>query len=878
MRIKDIMEYFNLQIKNELKGLSHKKIVFFSWLCGVRALPFLNQFGEIRCWRTESKVINLYHILYALDTAYSYACDATDVSTATTAAAAIAADAASASAATSVYYSASATYAASATASAATSAASTAASAAYYAASAAKEYKIDLSNILLDDIKYIKDNIYSHFNNDIYLYGSVWEYFQNALNKLDCGYWGNLYSRIFESGFKQNKEELKRRVNIPVEIREQGAAAVATYLQQLESHGSEYLNESRIIILGEKGAGKTSIALKLVDINAEMPKEDESTEGVSVFMWKVHDEQTDGTMNVHIWDFAGHVITHSAHRCFMSSRCLYIYVYNGRVEHDNRPDYWLEQIRIYGGDSPILFLINETDKHMSDIAKKTLKDDYPSIVDYYSVDIGNKNTVKLDYFREKVIELVRNNPSWSRLEISTNDYRVKEDLYTYFKLNETDAITREVFNNIASKNGVLSNDWERVLNNLHTLGICLWYNNEDMEDFNTLVLNPDWITSGIYKIINWGFNNDKHVLSVDDNEQIFIDQILKNRYPRNKVQFLFKLMRVYELAFFKTAKKILIPSILPIDRPDDLPNFLDNDRLTMSFVVDKALPPNITSRVIVRRHEDIDDDKKLWRKGAVLHYREGDATALIIEDARSIVVRVNGKDQTQYIESLRDTLKDIFESYKGIQPDLRYEVLLPENLRGNILPFSLMRNNEPTMLSESTICAHIEKQLPYLEPIRKVLLPLNETALAYGVANVFINSKIIGTLNDYSIHTEIHDCVINFQGEMYNLERDLKKQGYDADADYIGEVVEAIEEMQGVIDTVPEKKDIAQVLTKKGIISKLKGFYEDITDENSDLYKNTVKLRNGTKKVQKMLKVYNEVAKLVPVLPQVPDVLLNIGQ
>ena len=53
---------------------------------------------------------------------------------------------------------------------------------------------------------------------------------------------------------------------------------------------SDNLNEARIIILGDKGAGKTSLARRLIDINAEMPKDDDSTEGVTVSIWDLPGE------------------------------------------------------------------------------------------------------------------------------------------------------------------------------------------------------------------------------------------------------------------------------------------------------------------------------------------------------------------------------------------------------------------------------------------------------------------------------------------------------------------------------------------------------------------------------------------------------------
>ncbi|NLZ73760.1 MAG: hypothetical protein GX905_08105 [Bacteroidales bacterium] len=193
--------------------------------------------------------------------------------------------------------------------------------------------------------------------------------------------------------FEINERELIKRLSVPDEIKDQGAAAVSRYLMRM-GDDFEKLNEARIIVLGEKGAGKTSISRRLINVDAEMPGDYESTEGVTTLLWSFPDKEGN-TMNVHLWDFAGHSITHSAHRCFMSARCLYIYVYNGRIERDNDPSYWLEQIRIHGGDSSILFLINEKDDHRVDIAERTLKREYPSIEGFYHIDIGSDDKTKL---------------------------------------------------------------------------------------------------------------------------------------------------------------------------------------------------------------------------------------------------------------------------------------------------------------------------------------------------------------------------------------------------------------------------------------------------------------------------------------------------
>jgi len=730
-------------IKEQLMGLNQEQLCRFSWLCGIRALPFLGVNMDFRYWEKAKRQEYLYHIFFALDVgallsfsvkltdeivtkAYADAMGVASASTfARVAFGKIGVDSTIAEiAARAVYYTVPNAYTA-------------VDSVTYSAAIAIDRFfeTIGLANasfdawgsILLKDIEAITKKKLNEYNCDISIYGGLWNNFQENLKAVGCAYWARFYEDLFGNGFDIDKKLLKRRINIPDEIKAEGAAYVGRYLDGLGDE-IEVLHEARIIILGEKGAGKTSIARKLRNINANMPNDNESTEGVETHFWKIPANGRAKSVNAYIWDFAGHSITHAAHRCFMAARCLYIYVYNGRIERDNAPAYWLEQIRIHGGDSPILFLINEKDDHRADIEKKTLKNNYPSIIGYYNVDIGSDNKTDLQKFRHIVMDTVRNNPSWNSQIVSKEAYKIKNKLREYFnKEKSSPCITRDKFDSIARNCGLLNKQSvENVLADLHTLGICFWYNTPEMDDFNTLVLNPDWITTGIYKIINKSFKECKHILSVAKGTEI-LKQDQRYKYPRDKVAYLFRLMKLYELAFFKDTDNIFIPGILPLEWVDELPTFDNaNDRLTMDFNVKNVLPPNIVARIMVQRHKEIYNENLLWRKGAVLKYENGDAIALVKEDAQNVTVHVIGKDKSAYFASLRETIKTIFDKYPHIKPELLYEILIPEGTTiGTIV-----------MIPEKTIAAHVKKKVSYFDPITESYISLDELSKTYPMVNV----------------------------------------------------------------------------------------------------------------------------------------------
>ena len=170
-----VVEKFRQQIKEKLNGLTPKETVFFAWLCGVRALPFLGAAGPFRYWISKEKgdmrLQHLLAVLRALDVAAANA-NANVAAAAANAAFAAAANAAAANAAFAAAFAADAA-----------DAAANAAFAADAAADAANKYSVDLQPLLLQDIEAIR---FGHLGIHTALYGPIWQRFQTALANIGC--------------------------------------------------------------------------------------------------------------------------------------------------------------------------------------------------------------------------------------------------------------------------------------------------------------------------------------------------------------------------------------------------------------------------------------------------------------------------------------------------------------------------------------------------------------------------------------------------------------------------------------------------------------------------------------------------------------------
>ncbi|NVO09097.1 MAG: 50S ribosome-binding GTPase [Bacteroidales bacterium] len=858
-------ETFRDKVEKELEVLNREQVAYFAWVCAIRALPYLGKHGHFEFWEKKDKQKHFNTVFYVLDLNIAYSDSiASDAASAVT----YAFDIAYAYTVTTFYFA--AAHAAAHTIKAAAHAANTILVTNYTSAAAhaaafsflahtnphaafSDDY---LDTIISKDIETIKSG--KEVNIQIDSYGIVWDNFQKLLKEEGCGYWGRLYENIFNNGFEWARKDAEKRVNVPKEIREQGASAVANYLEQLEKKGAKILNEARIIILGEKGAGKTCLARRLVNPKANMTTENESTAGVDTTVWRLEK----GNINVHIWDFAGHTVTHAVHQLFLSERCLYIIVYDGRTEERNRLEYWLNHVKNFGGDSKAIILVNRRDQHRVDIPINSLKEQY-NIEDLYAFSIQG-DRLKLEEFRDIVSDYIENNPSWNNQVIPANYYNVKEELEKLFIKGDSNRcvehITKDKFYKIAKANG--ADNIEALLTNLHALGIGLWY--KELEEFNTMVLNPEWISNGVYKIVNWVNNEKKHLLTIEEFEMVFKDD--KTRYPADKYKFFFQLMEHYELAY-KTdrGKCLIIPHLLKEDRPEKLPDFPVGESLMLRYKAEQPLPPNTISRFIVRHNQDI---KKVggkyivWRYGVVLEDGKG-SIALVREEDRTISVSVRGRLKTEFVSTLRETLNDIFNSYKSNKPELQYRVerfgQIPDELETNL----------PLWESARKIYNHYNKNLPYYDDTSGKIIDMNEVIKKYeiNIENAFFDKvdnfsidKSIQNINNY------YNCNIGLQGNLNELAQLLSEKGAGEESSQLKNLSKALKESKNCKNEDEVKES--------GIANRLKRFVQDLGDEESKLHKTISGVKQGVSIAQDIAKGYNDIAQWLG-LPQVPKPFLK---
>jgi len=170
----------------------------------------------------------------------------------------------------------------------------------------------------------------------------------------------------------------------PPEIIEQGKEAIKNYFEQLKEQKEDYLFEAKMLIIGEPGAGKTSMVWKMEDADCNLPEEKETTRGIDVKQYyfplkkqdfsafKHPEKLKNRKFRLNLWDFGGQEIYKATHRFFLSKRSLYSLVADSRNE-DTDFNYWLHIVEIFGGDSPLLIILNEKHQRKRNIDILTMQ-------------------------------------------------------------------------------------------------------------------------------------------------------------------------------------------------------------------------------------------------------------------------------------------------------------------------------------------------------------------------------------------------------------------------------------------------------------------------------------------------------------------------
>jgi internalin A len=437
------------------------------------------------------------------------------------------------------------------------------------------------------------------------------------------------------------------------------AADVPDYYFRTRSGKARPLNEAKLILLGRGEVGKTSLVDRIV---RNVFKPQSKTDGIQITEWPIqldNDEQ----VQLHIWDFGGQEIMHATHQFFLTDRSLYLIVLNGRVGgEDADVEYWLKVIESFGGDSPVIVVLNKIRSHPFDLNRRGLQEKYAGrIRNFIRTDCSDGTGIdelKQTIFRETdQLAHLRDRFPASWFSIKDRLATMKENYITFDRFRE---LCTEFGETDETDQGALATA-------LHCLGVALNYK-DDPRLRDTRVLNPRWVTNGIYKILNSKTIESNHgELQLMDLPNILDATV----YPSKMHEFLIGLMRKIDLCFrFPEPRDhiFLIPQLLTKEQPELGDEEPSQPLLSFQYTY-PFWPEGLLPRFIVRTHA-LSTSQKRWRTGVVLDFEGNSAMIKGDQQENKVLVSISGppKGRRRLLAVIRSDFERIHADFPKLNP------------------------------------------------------------------------------------------------------------------------------------------------------------------------------------------------------------------
>lgn len=304
------------------------------------------------------------------------------------------------------------------------------------------------------------------------------------------------------------------------------------------------IDDVKLIFVGNSGAGKTQLS-KFFE-NGKLDKKRETTHGIRLNRWLPKGKVSPAFKSLkdkvaaNIWDFGGQEYYHGTFRLFLSNHAVYILLWetdtnrndiiSTEVREEDSEDlqhyhykYWLDNIRHFAPDSPILIVQNKVDKDQRQRISTTWIDEYNIFGDHhislheaaktgtskykwsfdtFCNDLSDcfdeilkrkaeqKRSIAWLKIRDAVVEV-----SKAKRKNSKNPFSKHLKVGKSINIKDFEKACLEIEPELTENETYTMPRW------LHNSGLVIYFGNDEILN-DTVYLDPIWVTTGIYKILN----------------------------------------------------------------------------------------------------------------------------------------------------------------------------------------------------------------------------------------------------------------------------------------------------------------------------------------------------------------------------------------
>ncbi len=487
----------------------------------------------------------------------------------------------------------------------------------------------------------------------------------------------------------------------PMEILKQGLQSVLDWFEATKIK----LNEIKIILIGDPKAGKTSLLRRLKDNTFD--ENEVQTDGVNIEDIQFGECETFKKQKAlheltgHFWDFGGQEIMNATHQFFLTSRSVYILVLDARKDANVSAQirHWIKRIKSTGGNSSLIIVANQIDINSGFGFENEyeLQKEFPQVKCF--IKASCKKNRNIDLIKDKLAELIPQaelfNTKIDERWISLKEKLQKETKPKHFLSEER---FLEVSNDCELKK---KPEQKNAITFLHDLGLVLHF--DKVKQYDYYVLDPYWITYGVYQILTSAYagksngmvNMDKLEYIVneeeDKKERYRPANYRKIEYTNQQSRFLVEILNQFKLCFcLPDHSHFILPDLLDTNEPNKITEPIRKAKDSIRFVYDyEYLPKSTMPRIIVETHRIY---SKIWRTGCLL--QSNGCKALVTNYQNRISIIVTGEHRKKYefmsvirflIDSINQELRDkpnMLIPLPGVDAFADYEELLDRQKDG----------------------------------------------------------------------------------------------------------------------------------------------------------------------------------------------------
>jgi internalin A len=473
---------------------------------------------------------------------------------------------------------------------------------------------------------------------------------------------------------------------IPPEILRKGSLEVRDYYRQRLETRTDYIYEAKLLIIGEGGSGKTSLANKIIDSNYTLQLEgsatpEKSTEGIDVLRHDFH-HSSSNSFRINIWDFGGQEIYHATHQFFLTKRSLYLLVADTRQDNTDF-NFWLEVVELLSEASPTIIIKNEKQDRPCQVNENQLRGRFPNLEKILPTNLAtNRGLLDICAAIEHYISQLPH--------IGTPLPKTWVNVRKALDTDPRNYVSQDEFLTLCDTHGFKRRQDKLQLSSyLHDLGVCLHFQ-EDPVLKHVVILKPEWGTAAVYKALDTSkVRTNLGCFTQADLATIWADAQYADMHDE-LLQLMMRFKLCYEIPY--RPKTYIAPQLLSPNQPEY--DWDDTNNLILRYQYE-FMPKGMLTRFIVEMHKLIDSDL-VWKEGVILKNENACAEVIEAYYKNEIRIRITGKLKKPLLENIRHEFRKIHDSYNKPEdpPEkhrLRYQEFIPCNCsvcKGSQSPFS----------------------------------------------------------------------------------------------------------------------------------------------------------------------------------------------